>query len=139
MVCLSSVFVLGTALLSALKGPDAVYLHMADLSEKLVIAFRPDGVSLVFGCIIGVLWPVTTVYAFSYMEHEGRENMFFGFFLITFGVVAGIAYSANFFTLYLCLTDPLTITPKGVALSNSKMYYKVATSKTICQRFKTNK
>ena len=101
-VCVSAVFVLGTALASALNGPDAVYLHVADLSDKLVIAFRPDGVSLVFGCIIGVLWPVTTVYAFSYMEHEGRENMFFGFFLITFGVVAGIAYSANFFTLYLC-------------------------------------
>lgn len=101
-VCVSAVFVLGTALFSALRGPDTVYLHVADLSDKLVIAFRPDGVSLVFGCIIGVLWPVTTVYAFSYMEHEGRENMFFGFFLITFGVVAGIAYSANFFTLYLC-------------------------------------
>ena len=101
-VCVSAVFVRGTALASALNGPDAVYLHVADLSDKLVIAFRPDGVSLVFGCIIGVLWPVTTVYAFSYMEHEGRENMFFGFFLITFGVVAGIAYSANFFTLYLC-------------------------------------
>jgi len=102
MVCLSAFFVLGTALCSALNGPDSVALHVADLSDKLVIAFRPDGVSLVFGCIIGVLWPVTTVYAFSYMEHEGRENMFFGFFLITFGVVAGIAYSANFFTLYLC-------------------------------------
>ncbi len=101
-VCVSAVFVLGTALFSALRGPDTVYLHVADLSDKLVIAFRPDGVSLVFGCIIGVLWPVTTVYAFSYMAHEGRENMFFGFFLITFGVVAGIAYSANFFTLYLC-------------------------------------
>ena len=101
-VCVSAVFVLGTALCSALNGPDSVALHVADLSDKLVIAFRPDGVSLVFGCIIGVLWPVTTVYAFSYMEHEGRENMFFGFFLITFGVVAGIAYSANFFTLYLC-------------------------------------
>ena len=101
-VCVSAVFVLGTALFSALRGPDTVYLHVADLSDMLVIAFRPDGVSLVFGCIIGVLWPVTTVYAFSYMEHEGRENMFFGFFLITFGVVAGIAYSANFFTLYLC-------------------------------------
>ena len=101
-VCVSAVFVLGTALCSALRGPDTVYLHVADLSDKLVIAFRPDGVSLVFGCIIGVLWPVTTVYAFSYMAHEGRENLFFGFFLITFGVVAGIAYSANFFTLYLC-------------------------------------
>ena len=102
VVCMNSVFVLGTALCSALYGPDAVAVHVADLSPMLVLAFRPDGVSLVFGCIIGVLWPVTTVYAFSYMAHEGRENLFFGFFIITFGVVAGIAYAGNFFTLYLC-------------------------------------
>jgi multicomponent Na+:H+ antiporter subunit D len=102
VVCLNSVFVLGTALCSAICGPDAVSVHIADLSPMLVFAFRPDDVSLVFGCIIGVLWPVTTVYAFSYMAHEGRENLFFGFFIITFGVVAGIAYAANFFTLYLC-------------------------------------
>ncbi len=102
VVCLGSLFTLGTALLSNLRGADALTLRVAALSPMLSIAFRPDGAGTVFGCIIGVLWPVTTVYAFSYMEHEGRENLFFGFFLITFGVVAGIAYSANFFTLYLC-------------------------------------
>ena len=102
VVCLTSVLVLGTALCCALNGPEATAFFIARFSPMLEFAFRPDGVSLVFGCIIGVLWPVTTVYAFSYMEHEGRENLFFGFFIITFGVVAGIAYAANFFTLYLC-------------------------------------
>lgn len=101
-VCLSSALILAAVLLSQRFGPEATAFHVAALSEKLVIAFRPDGPSLVFGGIIAVLWPVTTVYAFSYMEHEGRENLFFGFFLITYGVVAGIALSANFFTLYLC-------------------------------------
>ena len=102
VVCITAALVLGTALCSARCGPESVAVTVARLSPKLVVAFRPDGVSLIFGAIIGVLWPVTTVYAFSYMEHEGRENLFFGFFIITFGVVAGIAYSANFFTLYLC-------------------------------------
>jgi len=102
VVCITAALVLGTALCSARFGPESVAVTVARLSPKLVLAFRPDGVSLIFGAIIGVLWPVTTVYAFSYMEHEGRENLFFGFFIITFGVVAGIAYSANFFTLYLC-------------------------------------
>ena len=101
-VCLNSVFVLGSALLSHLHGAETMRFHVASLSPMLQIAFCPDGVGSVFGCIIGVLWPVTTVYAFSYMEHEGRENMFFGFFILTYGAVAGIAYAANFFTLYLC-------------------------------------
>ena len=102
MVCLTSVMVLATVALSVLHGADAMAFEVARLSRHFVIAFRPDRASTVFACIIGVLWPVTTVYAFSYMEHEGRENLFFGFFLMTYGVVAGIAFSANFFTLYLC-------------------------------------
>ena len=129
VVGINAVFVLGTAFLSAVNGVDAMTFHVADLSSTLTLAFRPDGVSLVFGCIIGVLWPVTTVYAFSYMSHEGRENMFFGFFIITFGVVAGIAYSANFFTLYLCyefmtlVTLPLVMHEMdGKARSAGKKY-----------------
>ena len=100
-VLVGAALVLGCALASIRLGPEALAFHAASLSRHLVLAFRPDGPALVFGAIIGVLWPVTTVYALSYMNHEGRENLFFGFFLITFGVVAGIAYSANFFTLYL--------------------------------------
>ncbi len=101
-VCLNSAFVLGTAVLSNVCGAEAMRFDVAQLSPMLSLAFRPDGAGTVFGGIIGILWPVTTVYAFSYMEHEGRENMFFGFFIITYGTVAGIAYAANFFTLYLC-------------------------------------
>ena len=73
-VCVSSAFVLGTALCCALHGPDATAFYVARFSKHLEFAFRPDGVSLVFGCIIGVLWPVTTVYAFSYMEHESKAE-----------------------------------------------------------------
>ena len=104
MICVlvTSCFVLGTCFTAFRGGADAAAILVLRLNEKLSVAFRPDGPSLVFGCIIGVLWPVTTLYAFSYMEHEKNTNRFFGFFLITYGVVAGIAFSANFFTLYLC-------------------------------------
>ena len=103
---LASVGVTGALVLAAVLcayrfGADALAFRVCALSRHLVIAFRPDGPAQVFGAILGVLWPVTTVYAFSYMEHEGRENLFFGFFTISFGVVAGIAFSENFFTLYL--------------------------------------
>ncbi len=129
VVFITAALVLGTALCSSRFGPESVAVTAARLSPKLVVAFRPDGVSLVFGAIIGVLWPVTTVYSLSYMEHEERENLFFGFFIITFGVVAGIAYSANFFTLYLCyefmtlVTLPLVMHEMdGKARSAGKKY-----------------
>ena len=101
-VCVGAALVLSTALCAAHFGSDALAVHVLTLSRHLVIAFRPDGASLVFGSIIGVLWPVTTVFSLSYMEHAERMNLFYGFFIMTFGIVAGIAYSANFFTLYLC-------------------------------------
>ena len=74
-VFVGAALVLATALCSARFGSNALAFHVAALSRHLVIAFRPDGPGLVFGAIIGVLWPVTTVFALSYMKHAGRENL----------------------------------------------------------------
>lgn len=98
---ISSVFVLGSVAATALFGAESTALTIVKMSRMLEAAVRVDRASMVFACIIGVLWPITTVYAFSYMKHEGMENKFFGFFLMSYGVVAGIAFSANFFTMYL--------------------------------------
>ena len=101
VVTLNSCFVAATVLATAFVGKSVSAFEIFRLSANLNLALAPDGASMVFGGIIGVLWPITTIYAFSYMEHEGRENKFFGFFIITYGVVAGIAFAANFFTMYL--------------------------------------
>ena len=101
-VAINSVFVFATIANVILNGKEAASMEIYQLSDYLKLAFSPDGPSLVFGCIIGTLWPITTIYAFSYMEHEHHPNKFFGFFVITYGVVAGIAFAGNFFTMYLC-------------------------------------
>lgn len=100
-VVLTSVFVLATCAAAAKNGGASVAPKAIVLNDLLSIALCPDGPSIIFGAIIGVLWPVTTIYAFSYMEHEHNLNMFFGFFLISYGVVSGIAFSGNMFTMYL--------------------------------------
>ena len=102
VVLITSAVVLATVLSSWFDGSDATALHVLRMSEKLVLAFRLDGASMFFGLIIGILWPVTTLYAFSYMEHEDHQNKFFSFFIMTYGTVAGIAFSANMLTMYLC-------------------------------------
>lgn len=71
------------------------------LSDKLTLTLRVDGLSKVFGTLVAILWPVTTLYSFEYMTHEGGENRFFSFFTATYGVVLGIALSENLLTLYL--------------------------------------
>ncbi len=75
-------------------------LHAQRLTENLTIVFHVDGLSRVFGGLIAVLWPLATLYAFEYMEHEERESTFFAYYLMSYGVTAGIALSGNLFTLY---------------------------------------
>lgn len=77
---------------------DFMLLNMAG---KLSISFHVDGVGCVFGSLVAFLWPIATLYAFEYMKHEGKENSFFTFFTMTYGITVGIAFASNLMTLYL--------------------------------------
>lgn len=93
--------------LAALFGTKEQTLVLLRLNEQLNFALKADGLSKVFGSIVSILWIPTTFYAFEYMKHEGKENRFFGFFLISLGVTLGISLAANPLTLYFfyeCLT-----------------------------------
>lgn len=76
-------------------------LDIFTFQEMLSISLKIDGLSRIFGTMVSILWVITAIYAFEYMTHEGSENRFFAFFLATYGVVLGIAYSGNFLTMYL--------------------------------------
>lgn len=81
--------------------PPAGTLTLFRLSERAAFALRLDGLGQAFALMLAILWPLTTAYAFEYMEHEGRENTFYAWFTLTYGVVSGIALSADLLTLYL--------------------------------------
>ena len=69
--------------------------------ENFTLALHVDPLSAVFVAIVAILWPITDLYAFEYMQHDRFQNRFFAFFTMTYGVVIGIATAANLFTLYL--------------------------------------
>jgi len=81
--------------------PPSGTLTLFRLSERAAFALKLDGLGTVFAVLIAVLWPLTTLYAFEYMSHEHRETSFFGWFVLTYGVVAGIALASDLLTLYL--------------------------------------
>ncbi|MCI1958292.1 MAG: proton-conducting membrane transporter [Clostridia bacterium] len=70
-------------------------------ASNMSLAFRLDGLAKFYGTMVSILWTATTIYAFEYMSHEKYEQRFFLFFTMSFGVVLGIAFSANLLTLYL--------------------------------------
>ncbi len=76
-------------------------LHFLDISKGLPLALSADGMSRIFAGLIALLWPIAVSYAVEYMEHEGGENVFYTFYLMTYGITCGIAFSANLLTLYL--------------------------------------
>ncbi len=76
-------------------------LHLLRLTEHLSLALRMDALSCVFCALIAFLWPLATLYAFEYMEHEHHQQRFFGFYMISYGVTVGVALSANLITMYL--------------------------------------
>ncbi|MCR5153800.1 MAG: proton-conducting membrane transporter, partial [Lachnospiraceae bacterium] len=94
--CLNSFVILYIVL--TFKSNDSVLIFK--LSDKLPIEVFSDGMSRLFAALIAFLWPLATCYAFEYMRHEERQTAFFSFYLMTYGITAGIAFSANLVTLY---------------------------------------
>ncbi len=83
-----------------LNAPEGTF-RAINLAGDLEITFHVDGLSSVFAGLVAVLWPLATLYAFEYMEHLGRENTFFAFYTMTYGITIGIAFAANLMTLYM--------------------------------------
>lgn len=65
------------------------------------IGFKIDGLSRIFLLIIATLWPIATLYATEYMDHEENQDSFFRYYLIAFGIAIGLAFSKNAITMYL--------------------------------------
>ena len=79
----------------------SVTLTPADLAPGVSIAFRLDGMSVIFLALIAFLWPLASLYAFEYMEKEDHQARFFACYTACYGITAGVALSANMITMYL--------------------------------------
>ena len=65
------------------------------------ITLKVDGPSMLFAGMISAMWPFVTMYAFEYMERAKHKSSFFGFYIMTYGVTLGVAFSGNLLTLYV--------------------------------------
>jgi len=108
--------------------------HVVHFVNDLSISFKIDGMTMVFAGLISVLWPLATLYAFSYMEHEKHEKVFFMFYTMTYGVTLGIAFASDILSLYFfyelltLVTLPLvmhTLTREAILASRKYLYYSI--------------
>lgn len=111
---------------------DGEHATLFRLTDTMSIVLHLDGLGRVFTGIVAFLWPLASLYAFEYMEHEGGENTFFAFYTMTYGVTLGIAMAANYETLYVfyelltLVTLPLvchSADSKSMAAGRKYLYY----------------
>ena len=81
--------------------PDGSDITLLRLSDTLSLRFVFDGLSLFFVNLVGFIWFFVEFHAFGYMKHEGKEPQFFGFFLLTYAALIGLASAKNAVTLYM--------------------------------------
>ena len=114
-----------------LNGTSGVF-HVVRFVHDLSVSFKIDGMTMVFAGLIATLWPLATLYAFEYMEHEKREKYFFMFYTITYGITLGIAFASDLLTMYFFYelltlsTLPLvmhTLTKEAIHASRKYLYY----------------
>lgn len=118
------------------QGPTGLIRVINFAGAKLDFSLKLDGMGIVFAGLVATLWPLATLYAFPYMEHEhnGRvhENIFYLFYTATYGVTLGVAMSGNLLTMYCfyelltLVTVPLvmhTLTREAVLASRKYFYY----------------
>lgn len=105
---------------------------LANFTGNLTIAFKVDGMAMVFAGLVSFLWPLATLFAFEYMTKEEHEKIFFMFYTMTYGVTLGIALAGNLLTMYFfyelltLVTVPLvmhTLTREAILASRKYLYY----------------
>lgn len=76
-------------------------ISLFSLGDKLEIYFRLDDLGRIFTVIVMIVWTLAGFYSFEYMKHEREEKRYFGFYLMTFGVLLALSFAGNIVTFYL--------------------------------------
>ena len=126
--------IVGTVLLiSAVLAVAAVWtgeksLTLFYLMEEIPIYFHIDGISRIFVTFTSIVWVCAGSYGFIYIQHEGKETGFFGFFLLVYGVVIALDFSGNLVTLYF-FYELMTLTSAPMVLHHGSKGAMIGTLK----------
>lgn len=134
MMIYTECFVIITSIIvwGLITGGTTEVFHVVHFVRNLSISFKIDGLTMVFAGLVSILWPLATLYAFEYMEHEKNEKIFFMFYCMTYGVTLGIAFASDILSMYFfyelltLVTVPLvmhTLKREAVLASRKYLYY----------------
>ncbi len=85
------------------------------ITDDIPILLKLDEMGMFFSVLTSIIWFLVSIYTVRYFDHEEREHQFFGFYLITFGVLMALDYSGNIITLYMFF-EVLTMVTLGLVI-----------------------
>lgn len=96
-------FILVATMVPHILAGGVIEYTIAEVLPGLTIAFRVDGLGMLFALVASSLWLLTSVYSIGYMRglHEHSQTRYFAFFAVSLSATIGVAFSANLFTMYL--------------------------------------
>ncbi len=106
----SWIFVSGTivlalvlSMLPAVLAGKQLVLTLFEIAPGAALAFRVDGLGMLFALVASSLYIVTSIYSIGYMRglNEHGQTRFVSFFALAISATIGAAFSANLLTLYL--------------------------------------
>ncbi|MCD8325982.1 MAG: proton-conducting membrane transporter [Lachnospiraceae bacterium] len=93
----SLVFVVGNALR---MNSETEYV-LFSFTEQLQVVLKLDVVGKIFSCLMAFIWTLVALYSGEYMKEEKDWHRYFGFFVMTLGVLIGLDYAGNLLTYYV--------------------------------------
>lgn len=95
VLCMTALLVL-TAVMQGSITFTAFYL-----TKTLPVIFKIDEVSRLFVLLVSLIWVSCGFFSFEYMKHDTEEKRFYGYYMILYGILAGLDFSGNLITFYI--------------------------------------
>lgn len=97
-VCMTVSVLLALAAIMGAFGTQAAYFQIVD---QIPVYLSIDALGKIFASVVCIVMFLACIFSFGYMAHEENEKRYYGFYLITFGVLMGLDFSGNLVTMYL--------------------------------------
>lgn len=82
---------------------EEIAIKIATILPGIELAFKVDGLGLLFAFGASFLWIITTFYSIGYMRglNEHAQTRYFACFALSLSSAMGIAFAANLFTMFI--------------------------------------
>lgn len=96
-------FLIVASMLPVILQGKEIVLTLFEIAPGASIAFKVDGLGMLFALVASSLWIITSMYSIGYMRKlkEHGQTRFVSFFALALSATIGVAFSANLLTLYL--------------------------------------